>query len=73
MLVALWNGFLRPRGVRGWLLLGMAAVFPGAVYQHAIFPTSLALLCMVLAGVFIARERWALAGVVRGGGGAVAT
>ncbi len=71
MLVALWNGFLRRRGLRGWLVLGMAAVFPGAVYQHAIFPTSLALLCLVLAGFFIARERWALAGRVRRRGGAV--
>ncbi len=71
MLVALWNGFLRRRGMRGWLVLGMAAVFPGAVYQHAIFPTSLALLCLVLAGFFIVRERWALAGAVRRRGGAV--
>ena len=67
MLVALWNGFLRSRGLRGWLVLGMAAVFPGAVYQHAIFPTSLALLCLVLAGAFIARERWALAGLFGAG------
>lgn len=63
----LWNGFLRSRGLRGWLVLGMAAAFPGAVYQHAIFPTSLALLCLVLAGAFIARERWALAGLFGAG------
>jgi hypothetical protein len=67
MLIALWNGFLRRRGVRGWLVLGMAAVFPGAVYQHAVFPTSLALLCLVLAGFFVARQRWALAGVAGAG------
>lgn len=67
MLVALWNGFLRSRGLRGWIALAMAAVFPGAVYQHAIFPTSVALLCLVLAGFFIARERWALAGVFGAG------
>ncbi|MGZ3479706.1 MAG: hypothetical protein ACXU81_05105 [Myxococcaceae bacterium] len=67
MLVALWNGFLGRHGVRGWLVLGMAAVFPGAVYQHAIFPTSLALLCLVLAGFFIVRERWALAGAFGAG------
>ncbi len=67
MLVALWNGFLRSRGARGWLVLGMAAAFPGAVYQHAIFPTSLALLCLVLVGVCIARERWALAGLFGAG------
>ena len=62
MLLALWNAFLRRLGRRGWLLLAMAAVFPGAVYQHAIFPTSLALLCLVLAGWAVARGRWALAG-----------
>jgi len=67
MLTALWNGFLRTRGARGWLVLGMAAVFPGAVYQHAIFPTSLTLLCLVLAAFFIVRERWVLAGLFGGG------
>ena len=67
MLMALWNGFLRGHGVRGWIVLGMAAVFPGAVYQHAVFPTSLALLCLVLAGFSVTRERWALAGVFGAG------
>jgi len=63
MLVALWTVFLRDRGLRGWLVLGMAAVFPGAVYQHAIFPISIALLGLVLAAAFTGRERWALAGL----------
>jgi hypothetical protein len=63
MLVVLWNAFLRGLGRRGLLVLGMAAVFPGAVYQHAIFPISLALLGMVLAAVAIREERWALAGL----------
>jgi hypothetical protein len=67
MLTALWNAFLRGRGVRGWLVLGMAAVFPGAVYQHAIFPTSLALLCIVLTAFFVVRRRWALTGVAGAG------
>lgn len=67
LLIVLWNGALRNRGVRGWLVLGMAAAFPGAVYQHAIFPTSLALLCLLLAGFCIARERWTLAGVLGAG------
>jgi len=66
-LAALWNGFLRRRGLGGWLVLGMAAAFPGAVYQHAIFPTSLALLCLVLAAWFVARERWVAAGVAGAG------
>jgi hypothetical protein len=63
MLVALWNGFLCRRGPRGWLVLAMAGVFPGAVYQHAVFPTSLALLCMVLAAFLVVRGRWILAGL----------
>ena len=67
MLLALWNAFLRGRGVRGWLVLGMAAVFPGAVYQHAVFPTSLALLCLVLAASLVVQRRWALAGVAGAG------
>jgi len=67
MLVVLWNSFVRSRGLRGWLVLTMAAVFPGAVYQHAIFPTSLALLGLVLAAVGVARGRWALAGIAGAG------
>src|SRR5262249_5974887 len=67
MLVVLWNVFLRHRGLRGWLVLAMAAVFPGAVYQHAIFPTSLTLLGLVLAAAFVARGRWALAGIAGAG------
>ncbi len=67
LLVALWNAFLRRGGARGWLLLGLAAVFPGAVYQHAIFPTSLALLCVVLAAWLGARGRWVGAGLAGAG------
>jgi len=67
MLVLLWTAFLRQRGLRGWLVLGMAAVFPGAVYQHAIFPTSLALLGLVLAAALVARGRWVLAGIAGAG------
>ena len=62
LLVALWVFFLSGAGRSGWLLLAIAAVFPGAIYQHAIFPTSLALLCMVLAGARMAEQRWAQAG-----------
>ena len=67
MLVVLWNAFLRGLGHRGWLVLVMAAVFPGAVYQHAIFPISLALLGLVLAAVATREERWALAGLAGAG------
>lgn len=63
-LVALWTLFLARAGRTGWLLLAMAAVFPGAIYQHAIFPTSLVLLCLVLAGAMVARSRWAAAGAM---------
>jgi hypothetical protein len=63
MLIALWNAFLRERGLRGWLVLCMAAVFPGAVYQHAIFPISITLLGLVLTAAFVARGRWGLAGL----------
>ena len=67
MLIVLWNLFLRHHGLRGWLLLAMAAVFPGAVYQHAIFPTSLALLGLLLAASFVERGRWGLAGIAGAG------
>ena len=63
MLVVLWNGLLRARGARGLATLVMAAVFPGAVYAHAIFPTSLALLFIVLAGAALAARRWVLVGI----------
>jgi len=66
MLVLLWNGLLREKGLKGFVLLAMAGVFPGVEYAHAIFPTSVAQLCMVAAGVALAHRRWALAGV--GGG-----
>jgi hypothetical protein len=66
MLVLFWNGLLRERGLKGFVLLAMAGVFPGAVYAHAIFPTGVAQLCMIAAGVALVRRRWALAGL--GGG-----
>ena len=66
MLVLLWNALLRERGLKGFVLLAMAGVFPGAVYAHAIFPTGVAQLCMVTAGVALAARRWTVAGL--GGG-----
>jgi hypothetical protein len=63
MLVVLWNGLLRERRLKGFIVLAIAGVFPGAVYAHAIFPTSLALLCIVLAGTGLARGRWVLMGL----------
>jgi hypothetical protein len=66
MLVLLWNGLLRERGKKGFVLLAMAGVFPGAVYAHAIFPTGVAQLCMIAAGVALARGRWTLVGASGG-------
>ena len=66
MLVVLWNLLLRQRRLKGLVVLAMAGVFPGAVYAHAIFPTSLALLCMVRAGTALARGRWVLVGLSGG-------
>ena len=66
MLVLLWNALLRGRGLKGFVLLAMAGVFPGAVYAHAIFPTGLAQLCMIGAGVALVRRRWALEGLAGG-------
>ena len=34
-LIALWTLFFARAGRTGWLLLAMAAVFPGAIYQLA--------------------------------------
>ena len=67
LLIALWTLFFSGAGRTGWLLLAMGAVFPGAIYQHAIFPTSLALLCMVVGGAMLARERWAASGALGAG------
>lgn len=66
MLVLLWNALLRERGLKGFALLAMAGVFPGAVYAHAIFPTGLAQLCMITASVALVRRRWPLAGLAGG-------
>jgi len=66
MLVLLWNGLLREHRLKGFVLLAMAGVFPGAIYAHAIFPMGVAQLCMIAAGVALVRRRWALAGLAGG-------
>ena len=60
-LVLLWNGFLLELGwVRGLLVLGIAAAFPGVVYAFAVFPMSLLALSLV-ATIWAARaERYGL-------------
>ncbi len=61
-LMLMWVGILRdePR-VRGLLLLLLFAVFPGAVYNFAIFPTSMALAGLVGSIVALRHERYVLA------------
>jgi len=65
VLALLWFAFLRRRPrVPALLALGVAAVFPGFVYQDGIFPVSLALVAIVASLALFARQRWWAAGVV---------
>lgn len=60
---ALWTRFLDCRLERGPLLaLGVAAVAPGAVYQHAAFPIAMLLFFQIRALDALARERVFAAG-----------
>lgn len=43
--------------------MGLAAVFPGTIYFHVAFPTSMCLLGVLLAIAGVRRESWLLAGV----------
>jgi hypothetical protein len=63
-LMMLWGGILReePRA-RGLLLLLLFAVFPGAVYNFAIFPNSMALAGIVGTVVALRQKRVVLATV----------
>jgi hypothetical protein len=63
-LMMLWGGVLRdePRA-RGLLLLLLFAVFPGAVYNYAIFPNSMALAGIVGTVVALRQKRVVLATV----------
>lgn len=61
---ALWTRFLDCRLERGPLLaLAIAAVAPGAVYQHAAFPISMLLFFQIRTLDALARERFAAAGL----------
>ncbi len=72
LLVVLWVRFLGAEAsARNLLLLGLAAVFPGAVYQHAGFPLSLLVLAVLVHLDLLRRRRWVLAGLA--GAVAVAT
>ncbi len=43
--------------------LGLAAVFPGSIYDHAIFPISLCTFASLACLGMVVRERWLLAGL----------
>jgi hypothetical protein len=43
--------------------LALAAVFPGSIYEHALFPVSLAVAGSLLFLALLARERWTAAGI----------
>lgn len=61
---ALWTRFLAGRPERGTLLaLALAALWPGAVYQHAAFPISMLLFFQIRALDALARGRWLDAGL----------
>ncbi len=63
-LIALWNGFLGTgRTAHARSCLALAAVFPGSIYYHAIFPVSAAVLLLVVALHCLAHRRGVAAGV----------
>ena len=55
LLVVVWRFLLEERGLAALLL---AAVFPGNIYQQAVFPVSLFLLCSVAFLALCERQRW---------------
>jgi hypothetical protein len=66
-LAVMWNGFLVavPRRA-AWLALAAAAVSPGMIYQHAIFPLGLTATALALALWMLRDRRWLLAGLAGG-------
>ncbi|ATB41919.1 hypothetical protein CYFUS_007395 [Cystobacter fuscus] len=65
LLVLLWTGFLGQRA-KTLPVLGLAALFPGQVYQHAVFPISMCLFFSLLCLFFQERRRPVLAGLAGG-------
>lgn len=64
LLLVLWTRFLHARLAPGpLLLLLLAAVFPGAVYQHAVFPLALFVFAVLVHLDALQRRRWWLAGL----------
>lgn len=62
-LVAVWWLLGARPTVRNLTCLALAAVFPGSIYYHAIFPVSLAVFTTVAFLALLVRGRWVLAGV----------
>ncbi len=64
LLIVLWNGLLLPAGGRSRLpALALAAVAPGAVYFHTLYPVAVTALLLTVALVCLRTERWLGAGV----------
>jgi hypothetical protein len=67
-LAVLWYVWARDLNLwRSYLLLVIVAVFPGAVYNYAAFPTALALFGLVIAIIAASRGRFAVMGIAAAG------
>lgn len=62
-LVLLWAIVREPARPSRFLLLVLAAVFPGAVYQHALFPISMTTFFTLALLYLVGSRRWVVAGV----------
>lgn len=63
-LVLIWNLFLKSRfTLKNLLVLGLAAFFPGHVYDHAVFPISLLTVCALLSLHCYIERRFVAAGL----------
>lgn len=63
-LFLLWTEFLGAElTIRGFLCMLFAALFPGAVYYHAVYPISMITFFVLLSLRFALRKQWKLCGV----------
>jgi hypothetical protein len=66
-LAVVWNGFLvRLTGRAPYLALAAAAVAPGMIYQHALFPLGLTATALALALWMLRDGRWLAGGLAAG-------
>lgn len=64
ILILVWIELLgAQRSVRSLLVLLLAALFPGAIYFHAIYPISVATFFILLSLLLVSKGRWKLAGL----------